>query len=234
MSKMKMIMLVNTANENLCEFLPSDSPQKLTGEMHNIAINLKRVPSQGCVQTTTNKFFYRQFQLNSEKDSNIKQKEEDKLVLFVCTDLKYKDIYIYKFLDEVFNSLSENSYTNFKINPESKKNIAKIFYKYQDPNNINKEELNLENNNLEFGALNDFTSLDIDTKKGGNSTSLKGIVDSIDKNSLNKMNKGRIPIEVTKMKKWKTLKCIFLFINIIMIILTVILFYYLLGKSENN
>ena len=59
-------------------------------------------------------------------------------------------------------------------------------------------------------------------------------MDSIDENSLSKMNKGRIPIEVTKMKKWKTLKCIFLFINIIMIILTVILFYYLLGKSENN
>ena len=75
--------------------------------------------------------------------------------------------------------------------------------------------------------------MDIDTKKGGNSTSL-GIMDSIDENSLSKMNKGRIPIEVTKMKKWKTLKCIFLFFNIIMIILTVILFYYLLGKSENN
>ena len=153
--------------------------------------------------------------MNSSKNNNdIKQKEEDQLVIFVCADLQYKDINIYKFLDEIYNS--SPLYENFKINPDSKQKIAKIFYKYQDPNNINKEEVNLGKNNLEFGALNEFTSLDID---------------SIDEKNISKMNKGRVSVEVTKMRKWKNLKCVFLFINIIMIILTVLLFYYLLGKS---
>ena len=212
MSKMKMIMLVNTKNENLCEFLPKNSPQKLINEIHNIAINLKKIPSQGCIQTTTNKFFYRQ--LNSGKNNNDIKKEEDQLVIFVCADLKYKDINIYKFLDEICNS--SPLYENLKINQDSKQKIAKIYYKYQDSNNINKEEVNLGKNNLEFGTLNEFTSLDID---------------SIDEKNISKMNKGRVSIEITKMRKWKNLKCVFLFINIIMIILTVLLFYYLLGKS---
>ena len=44
----------------------------------------------------------------------------------------------------------------------------------------------------------------------------------------------RVPIEITKIRKWRNLKCIFLFINIAMIIITILLFYYLLGKSEKE
>ena len=235
MSKMKMIMLVNTTNENLCEFLPNDAPQKLINELHDVSNSLKNIPSQGCIQTTQNKFFYRQF--NPEKKI-ISSKEEDVLVLFACTDIKYKDNMVSKFFDEAFNALTLKSYSNFKLVPEAKTKIAKVFYKYQSQDNINKEILDLENNNLEFGTINEFTSLDIDTKKRTHSVSMYGLMDSIDEKDLKKDSKGngevRVPIEVTKIRKWRTLKCIFLFINLIMIGLTVLLFFYFLGQPEKE
>ena len=235
MSKMKMLMFVNTTSENLCEFLPSDSPQKLINELHDVSNSLKNIPSQGSIQTTQNKFVYRQF--NPGKNY-AKSKDEDILVLFVCTDIKYKDTLIAKFFDEAFKSLSLKSYANFKLVPEAKTKIAKIFYKYQNENNINKEILDLEKFNLDFGTLSEFTSLDIDTKKNNNSVSIYGLMESMDEKDSKRSHKGkgeiRVPIEITKIRKWRNLKCIFLFINLILIIVTILLFYYFLGKSEQE
>ena len=235
MSKMKMLMFVNTTSENLCEFLPSDSPQKLINELHDVSNSLKNIPSQGSIQTTQNKFVYRQF--NPGKNY-AKSKDEDVLVLFVCTDIKYKDTLISKFFDEAFKSLSLKSYANFKLVPEAKTKIAKIFYKYQIENNINKEILDLEKFNLDFGTLSEFTSLNIDTKKANNSVSIYGLMESIDEKDSKRSHKGkgeiRVPIEITKIRKWRNLKCIFLFINLILIVVTILLFYYFLGKSEQE
>ena len=232
---MKMLMFVNTTSENLCEFLPSDSPQKLINELHDVSNSLKNIPSQGSIQTTQNKFVYRQF--NPGKNY-AKSKDEDILVLFVCTDIKYKDTLISKFFDEAFKSLSLKSYANFKLVPEAKTKIAKIFYKYQNENNINKEILDLEKFNLDFGTLSEFTSLDIDTKKNNNSVSIYGLMESMDEKDSKRSHKGkgeiRVPIEITKIRKWRNLKCIFLFINLILIIVTILLFYYFLGKSEQE
>jgi hypothetical protein len=226
---------VNTTSENLCEFLPSDSPQKLINELHDVSNSLKNIPSQGSIQTTQNKFVYRQF--NPGKNY-AKSKDEDILVLFVCTDIKYKDTLISKFFDEAFKSLSLKSYANFKLVPEAKTKIAKIFYKYQNENNINKEILDLEKFNLDFGTLSEFTSLDIDTKKNNNSVSIYGLMESMDEKDSKRSHKGkgeiRVPIEITKIRKWRNLKCIFLFINLILIIVTILLFYYFLGKSEQE
>ena len=228
-------MFVNTTSENLCEFLPSDSPQKLINELHDVSNSLKNIPSQGSIQTTQNKFVYRQF--NPGKNY-AKSKDEDILVLFVCTDIKYKDTLISKFFDEAFKSLSLKSYANFKLVPEAKTKIAKIFYKYQNENNINKEILDLEKFNLDFGTLSEFTSLDIDTKKNNNSVSIYGLMESMDEKDSKRSHKGkgeiRGPIEITKIRKWRNLKCIFLFINLILIIVTILLFYYFLGKSEQE
>ncbi len=233
---MKMIMLVNTSNENLCEFLPSDSSQKMINELHDVANSLKNIPSQGCIQTTQNKFFYKQYAPNK---NNNKSKEDDQLVLFVCTDIKYKDNLIYKFFDEAFNCLNLKSYSNFKIAPEAKTKIAKIFYKYRDENNCNKEIVDSDKMSLDFGTLGEFTSLDIDPRKTNNSISLYGLMDSIDEKDGNNINKGtngeiRVPVEITKVRKWRNLKCIFLFINIILIIFSALLFFYLLGKSDEE
>jgi hypothetical protein len=226
---------VNTTSENLCEFLPSDSPQKLINELHDVSNSLKNIPSQGSIQTTQNKFVYRQF--NPGKNY-AKSKDEDILVLFVCTDIKYKDTLISKFFDEAFKSLSLKSYANFKLVPEAKTKIAKIFYKYQNENNINKEIFDLEKFNLDFGTLSEFTSLDIDTKKNNNSVSIYGLMESMDEKDSKRSHKGkgeiRVPIEITKIRKWRNLKCIFLFINLILIIVTILLFYYFLGKSEQE
>ena len=236
MSKMKMIMLVNSANESLCEFLPNDSPQKLISELHDVSIALKRIPSKGCIQTTQNKFVYKQY---NPSRKNTKSKEEDVLVIFICTELKYKDKLISKFFDEVFNSLSLNSYSNYKLNTQVKKKIGNIFYKYQDENNINKENIIIERDNLEFGTLNDFTSLDIDSKRTNNSISIYGLIESMDEKDAKTLHKGdkgeiRVPLEISKVKKWKTLKCIFLFINIMLIALTIFLFYYFITQPEKE
>ena len=235
MSKMKLIMFVNTANENLCEFFPKDAPQKLVNELHDVSNSLKNIPSQGCIQTTQNKFFYRQF-IPDKK--NITSKEEDILVLFVCTDIKYKDNIVSKFFDESFNTLNLKSYSNYKLISETKIKIAKIYYKYQIQDNTNKEIISLENNNLEFGTMNEFTSLDIDAKKRTNSVTMYGLMDSIDEKDLKKDSKEneevRVPLEIIKIRKWRTLKCIFLFINIIMIVLTILLFCYFFSQKEKE
>ena len=232
---MKMLMFVNTTNENLCEFLPSDSPQKLINELHDVSNSIKNIPSQGSIQTTQNKFVYRQYNPGKK---NVNSKEEDILVLFVVTDIKYKDNLISKFFDEAFKSLSLKSYSNFKLLPEAKTKIAKIFYKYQNENNINEEVLDLEKCNLDYGTLSEFTSLDIDTKKTNNSVSIYGLMESIDEKEPKKTPKGkgeiRVPIEITKIRKWRNLKCIFLFINIILIVITVLLFYLFIGKSDEE
>ena len=232
MSKMKMLMLVNSTNENLCEFLPNDCPQTLISEFHDVSKSLKKIPSQGSIQTNQNKFAYKQY-----NPSGKNSKEEDVLVLFICTDLKYKDNLISKFFDEIFDSLSLKNYSNYKLNPESKKKIAKIFYKYQDENKINKENVDLENHNLEFGTLNDFTSLDIINKnRRSNSISLYGLesFDEKDNKTLHRRGEKRVPLEINKIRKWKTLKCIFLFINIIMIVFTFFLLYYFLSQPEKE
>ena len=235
MSKMKLIMFVNTSNENLCEFLPNDSPQKLVNELHDVTNTLKNIPSQGCIQTTQNKYFYKQY----NPGKSLKPKEEDMLVLFVCTDIKYKDNLVFKFFDEAFNTLSLKSYQNFKLVPEAKTKIAKIFYKYQNQDKINNNNFDAEKNNLDFGTISEFTSLDIDTKKTNNSVSIYGLMESMDEKDSKREKQGpngeiRVPIEITKIRKWRNLKCIFLFINIAMIIITILLFYYLLGKSEKE
>ena len=231
---MKMMMIVNSSNDNLCEYLPNDSPQDLMNELKDIANSLKNIPSQGSTQTTKNKFSYRQYSPNKNF-----AKEEDKLVIFICCDLSYKDNIITKFFDEIQKNFSNNSYKSFKLAPETKKIIAKIFYKYQDSNNINKEITDWKNYNLEYATVREYTSLDIDTKKTTQSLSIYGIIDSMDEKDISKVNKGtngsiRVPIEVSRIKKWKTLKCFFLFINIILIVLAIFFAFYIIGKPENE
>ncbi len=234
MSKMKMMMIVNSSNDNICEYLPNDSPQDLMNEIKDLSNSLKNIPSQGSTETIKNKFVYRQYSPNKNFS-----KDEDKLVIFICCDLSYKDNIITKFFDEIQENFSNNSYKSFKLNPETKKIIAKTFYKYQDSNNINKEITDWKNYNLDFATVREYTSLDIDTKKTTQSLSIYGIIDSMDEKDISKINKGtngsiRVPIEVSKIKKWKTLKCFFLFINIILILFAIIFVFYIIGQPENE
>ena len=235
MSTFKIMMIVNSANENVCEYLPNDSSQNLINEIHEVANTLKNIPLQGSIKTNQNKFCYRTY-INKGKNVT---KEEDKLVIFICCDLKYNDNLISKFFDEALNSLDPDSYKNNKLNPENKKKIAKIFYKYQDSNNIEKEIQNWNNYNLEYGTLKEFTTLDIDARKASQSISIYGLIDSsIDDRDGIKINRGmnsevKIQSEASKVKKWKTLKCIFLFINIIMIILAFFFCLYIIRQPEN-
>ena len=234
MSMMKMMMIVNSSNDNLCEYLPNDSPQDLMNDLKDITNSLKNIPSQGSTETIKNKFVYRQYSPNKNF-----AKEEDKLVIFICCDLAFKDNIITKFFDEIQQNLSINSYKNFKLNPEVKKIIAKTFYKYQDSNNINKEITDWKNYNLEYATLREYTNLDIETKKTTQSLSIYGMIDSMDEKDISKVNKRtngsiRVPIEVSRIKKWKILKYFFLFINIILIGFAIFLVFYIIGKPENE
>ena len=234
MSKMKMMMIVNSSNDNICEYLPNDSPQDLMNELKDLSNSLKNIPSQGSTETIKNKFVYRQYSPNKNFS-----KDEDKLVIFICCDLSYKDNIITKFFNEIQENFSNNSYKSFKLNPETKKIIAKTFYKYQDSKNINKEITDWKNYNLDFAIAREYTSLDIDIKKTTRSLSIYGIIDSMDEKDISKINKGtngsiRVPIEVSKIKKWKTLKCFFLFINIILIVFAIVFVFYIIGQPENE
>ena len=221
---MKLMMLVNSSNDNMCEYLPNDSPQKLINEVHDLTNSVKNIPSQGCIETSQNKFIYRQY--NPTKKIS---KEEDKLVIFICCDLNYKDNVINKFFDKIFELLTINNYQNYKLNSVTKTNIAKLFYKYQYINSIDIEIKNWKDYSLEFGTLREITNFDIDTKKTNQSISIYGILDSIDEKEMTKYNIGtngeiRIPIEASRIKKWKNLKCVFLFINFILLTAVIILF----------
>jgi len=222
---MKMMMLVNSSNDNLCEYLPNYSPQNLINEVHDLANSIKNIPSQGSIETSKNKFIYRQY--NPTKKIS---KEEDKLVIFICCDLNYKDDIINKFIYKVFELINTNNYKNYKLNSGTKKSIAKLFYKYQYENSIDTEIKDWKDYSLEFGTLREITNFDIDTRKTNQSISIYGILDSMDEKDVTKFSKGtngeiRIPIEASRIKKWKNLKCVFLFINFILLVAVIILFF---------
>ena len=58
---MKLLMLVNSSNDTMCEYFPIDSSQKLINEVHDLTNSIKNIPSQGSIETSQNKFFYRQY-----------------------------------------------------------------------------------------------------------------------------------------------------------------------------
>ena len=85
--------------------------------------------------------------------------------------------------------------------------------------------------------MREITNFDIDTKRTNQSISIYGILDSIDENDITKFNKGtngeiRIPIEASRIKKWKNLKCVFLFINLILLTAVIISFLSIMGGHK--
>lgn len=228
MSKMKMMMIVNSSNENICEYYPSDSPNNLVNELRDVTNGFKNILGKGNIETATNKFNYMQHNKNND---------DDKLVIFICCEKHYKDTIIDKFFNKAIEILDKSNYDHYKINDNTKVDLAKLFLMYQDSNDVKDNNTNLDTNNFDFGSIKEFTSLDLNTKH--RESLIYGLSETIDEKELKKINKSLMreknhSAEKEKILQWKKLKCIYLAIDIVLLILAVISLIVILNKNKED
>lgn len=238
MPKLKLMMIVNTASEAICEYFPSNSPIELVNEMKEVSNGMKNIIFKGKIETKVNKFSYQQYMVDKDYNSSNNQ-EDDKLVIFLCSEKDYKDNELDKIMDEMVSCINPQSYESSKVENATKNNLAKIFIKYKDFQKL-KQNNDYSSENLEFASMKEFASLGINSNKEnkeGGSYSFPGVSDTLDENDLKKSLKGsdlRSPNEINNIKKWRKLKCIYLIITLLLLIAVGFSFYFILDKFDGE
>ena len=181
---------------------------------------MKTILYKGIVETNRNKFAY-QVYLPNEIDQDAEDIEtRDYPVIFICSDKLYQNNKIEVIFQEIFKCLNEKGQKDTKITSEQKKEIARIFLKYKKMNDIKESD----SNDTEFGVIEEFIGFDM---KSGTTTSLYDASDTMNltdpkkKSRFRNMAKKRRE-EIENIKKWKKIKCVYLFISIILLIGTII------------
>ena len=215
MSKIKIMMIVSSLNNFRCQYFPMDSPQELINEIAEVSSRMKTSLYKGIIETNKNKFTYHHY-ISEESNSNEEESEKkDNPVIFICSDLSYQDKKIEKIFNEMFECLKNVGQKDSKISIETKKNLAKIFLKYQNVNN---------NKDTQFGVIEEYTGFDMTS---GSSTSFFDITqtmtlnDSKKKKKLRDIEKKRRN-EIENIKRWKKVKVLYLIISIILLLITIL------------
>lgn len=230
---MKMMMIVNSSNENICDYYPSDSPQKLVNELHDVTNGFKNILSKGNIETATNKFNFMQY----IPLSNNKNTDEDKLVIFICSEKNFKDTTIDTFFNKSIEILEKSNYDHYKINEDTKINLAKLFLMYQDCNDVKSQNTNWDTYSFDYGSINEFTSLGLNPKH--KESLIYGLSETIDEKELKKINRSLMsersnPVEMEKIKQWKKLKCVYLAIDILLLVAAVISLSIIINKYKED
>ena len=217
MSKIKIMMIVSSLNNFRCQYFPMDSPQELINEIAEVSSRMKTSLYKGIIETNKNKFTYHHY-ISEESNNNEEESEKkDNPVIFICSDLSYQDKKIEKIFNEMFECLKNVGQKDSKISIETKKNLAKIFLKYQNVNDNN-------NKDTQFGVIEEYTGFDMTS---GSSTSFFDITqtitlnDSKKKKKLRKIKKKRRN-EIENIKRWKKVKVLYLIISIILLLITIL------------
>ncbi len=224
MSRLKIIMIVSTTNNIRPTFYPMDSPQDLLNEILEVANRMKTVINKGIIETRLNKFTYQQYIPSEEDDEGEEQIEKtenldipDRPVIFICSDKSYKDIKLEKVFNEINEILNEVNQKNSKISQQTKSKIGKIFLKYQNMNEIRE----CDNKEIEFGTIEEMTGFNM--KSVSNSTicdMTDTISDAKRRSKLRDMEKKKKE-EIENVKRWRKIKIVYLFISIILLMLTI-------------
>lgn len=227
MPKLKLMMIVNTQSDAVCEYYPPNCPMELVNEMKDVASCNKNIIFKGKVETKINKFTYQQYMDKDFYSSSFV--DEDRLVVFLCSDKSYKDNDLDNIIEEMFKFVNPQSYNQNKISTDTRNNLAKTFNKYKDFQNIREDDFNTEN--LEFTAIKDFSSVGMG--KDATSFSFNGMGDTLDeKDKKSRGSEFRSPSEINNIRKWRKLKIVYLIITIILLIAVGISFYFVKDKIE--
>ena len=219
MSRLKILMIVSSLNNTRCLYFPMDSPQEMINEIAEVSNTMKTILYKGIIETKQNKFTYQHYIPKNDNKEVEEIENQDRPVFFICSDKSCQDNKIEKVFKEIFDILNDINQIDSKITNETKTKIGKIFLKYQNINNIKESNTN----DIEFGVIEELTGLDM--KSRTNSTFFE-ISDTMNLNDPKKRsrlrnmeNKKREEIE--NIKRWRKVKCFYLFISIILLMLTI-------------
>lgn len=227
MSKLNLMMIVSKLNDNTYQYYPKESNPDLINEMKDVANRMKTVIHKGLIETKTNKFYYRRYMEEKFYSNENFSYEEDRPVIFICTDKHYKEKIIDEFYGELFQIISnQNTTTSFNFSNDVKNNFALIYEKYKDMNNISQIG-GYENKNLSFGIINENNSNNTSKSQISEISETSGIFE----NDINKRRQRRgreiqKKQEIENIIKWKNVKCFYLILNIILLIIVGLAFFY--------
>lgn len=214
---LKILMIGSSSNSNRYHYFPIDSTQDLINEIAEVSYRMKTVLYKGIVETNIHKFTYQHY---IPKESAIEDEDAeigDHPIIIICSDKSYKDNKIDMIFKEIFEGLNEINLKDAKITNEVKSKIAKVFLKYQNMNNIKENDIN----EAEFGVIEEFIGFD---KTGSSSSRFYESSDTINdpkkRSKLRNMEKKKRE-EIENLKKWRTVKCFYLFISIILLMATI-------------
>ena len=216
---LKIMMIVSSSINSRCQYFPIDSTQELINEIAEVSQRMKTNLYKGIIETNRNKFTYQHYIPKDLKEDAENIDNQDYPVIFICSDKLYKDNKIEKIFKEIFEYLNGINQKDSVLTNETKTKIARIFLKYKNMNNI----IENDTNEIEFGVIEEFTGFDL--KSGNTISSNFEISDTMNLNDAKKrsrlrnMEKKRRE-EIENIKRWKKIKCIYLFISIILLICT--------------
>ena len=213
---LKILMIVSSSNNIRSHYYPIDSSQELINEISEISNRMKTILYKGIIETNRNKFSYQHYisnEINEEEDIQA----QDHPIFFICSDKLYKDNIIEKVFKEIFDYLNEINQKDSNIPNEAKAAIAKIFLKYKNINDIKEKE----SNETEFGVLEEMTGFDMKSQTSSfcEATDIMNI-DAKKRSRIRNMEKKRRE-EIENIKRWKKIKCIYLFLSIILLMATI-------------
>ena len=217
MSRLKTLMIISSTNNSRSIYFPMDSPQEMINELEEVANRMKTVLYKGIIETQQNKFTYQHYIPKNDIKESDENETQDRPIIIISSDKSCKDNKIEKVFEEIFESLNELNQKNSKMSDEAKTKIGNIFLKYQNINEI--KESNLKE--IEFGTIEELTGFD--TKSVSNSTffdTSESIADPKRRSRLRNMEKKKRE-EIENIKRWRKIKIVYLFISIILLILTI-------------
>ena len=210
-------MISSSSNNIRNHYYPIDSPQELINEISEISNRMKPILYKGIVETNRNKFTYQHY-ITKEKNEEAEDLEaQDHPIIIICSDKLYKDNIIEKVFKEIFDYLNEINQKDSNISNEGKTKIAKIFLKYKNINDIKEKE----SNETEFGVLEEITGFDMKSRTSSyyEASDIMNM-DAKKRSRLRNLEKRRKE-EIEYIKRWKKVKCIYLFISIILLMATI-------------
>jgi hypothetical protein len=218
MPQLKILMIVSSSKNNRCQYFPQDASQELINEIGEVSNRMKIVLFKGIIETNINKFTYQHFISQEINMENEEVEIPEHPVICICSDKSYPDNKLEKIFKEINEKINESGQKDTKISNELKKIIGNIFIKYQDSNNI--KEIN--NKEIEFGVIEEFIGFDNQSVSGISyfSSDTLSTNDPKKRSRLRNIEKKKRE-EIENIKSWKKIKIIYLFISIILLMVTI-------------
>ena len=222
MPSLNLLMIVSCSNNPRAYYFPNNSTQDLVNEVTEVSYRIKTILNKGIIETETYKITYEHYIPKESKDAILEEEDneiKDHPVIVICSDKFYQNNTIEKLFKEIVESLNRINQKDSNIAKEAKSKIAKIFLKYQNMNNI--KESNIDD--IEFGVIEEFIGLDKSESTSSRFYEISDTMTDAKKRSKLRHLEKKKKEEIDNIKSWKKIKCCYLFINIILLMITIYL-----------